>query len=574
MTKVTARAIENIDVLHRLATPAEGDTGAGVGRELGRDKSNFAKTLGLLREDGYLGDGLALTPAGHRVVRLFRQDGEIRVPGDILDLRHRELEPDPDNERTEIPEADIDDMADSLVGRGQLQPIRVRAPKTPGGKHRILIGELRWRGVGRAIERGAWPADRPMRCQLVSETDALTLVLMRMDENLRRKDLHPLDEGRGFKRLRDEFGQSTDEIAARLGRSRRHVQDRITVFERTDAETQARMRLPESHPQHVRYTDARDDATRHKPAQQSPDSAEPASPPPPHLPSAEEGPVAADAAAARPPGLPADALQTLHEIAHKIAHDPAVKGSKVAQVYGHHTDSVATFLRDWGYARFFQHGPIWVAVLTDRASMADAVQGKPVRGVYITRWLNKPPKAPDPEPRSAAHALVGDDFSRQLRDAAAQVEPVELPPALADEIAPFPRHLTLSFGRSSCTIDGALARLDLDGWPFRLELADVRALRDLLNDVITELGAREIELSETQKRDLIRLVDARAHDESHAVTIFDHPAARDLVPGVVAVLQQKGLAGAAVKTRKGRRMTVYWLTEAGLAMARQLGAQV
>ncbi len=285
MTKVTARAVENLDVLHRLATPAEGDTGAGVGRELGRDKSNFAKTLGLLRGDGLVGEGLELTPAGQRVVRLFRPDGEIRVPGDMLELRHRELEPDPENERSEIPDADVEDMADTLGDRGQLQPIRVRLPATPGGKHRILIGELRWRGVGLAIERGAWPADRPLRCQLVSETDALQLVLMRMDENLRRHDLHELDEGRGFKRLRDEFGRSTAQIAELFGRSRRHVQDRIFVFENTDAATQARMRLPEKDPRHVRYTDARDDATTHKPAQPSPPAQPgPASPPPPPQP--------------------------------------------------------------------------------------------------------------------------------------------------------------------------------------------------------------------------------------------------------------------------------------------------
>src|SRR3546814_19714728 len=73
------------------------------------------------------------------------------------------LYPDPENVRSAIDEATIDEMAATIKERGQLQPITV-APKDEDGRCRIMFCERRSRacrklgrkGIGRAAcrERG------------------------------------------------------------------------------------------------------------------------------------------------------------------------------------------------------------------------------------------------------------------------------------------------------------------------------------------------------------------------------------------------------------------------------------
>src|SRR3546814_5924041 len=54
------------------------------------------------------------------------------------------LYPDPENVRSATDEATIDDMAETIKERGQLQPITV-APQDEDGRYRIMFGERRWR---------------------------------------------------------------------------------------------------------------------------------------------------------------------------------------------------------------------------------------------------------------------------------------------------------------------------------------------------------------------------------------------------------------------------------------------
>jgi len=48
-------------------------------------------------------------------------------------------------------------------------------------------------------------------------------------ENLQRRDLHPMEEARGLIRLRAGHGYSVDKLAARLGRSKGYIKDRLKL---------------------------------------------------------------------------------------------------------------------------------------------------------------------------------------------------------------------------------------------------------------------------------------------------------------------------------------------------------
>jgi hypothetical protein len=66
-----------------------------------------------------------------------------------------------------------------------------------------------------------------------------------------------------------------------------------------------------------------------------------------------------------------------------------------------------------------------------------------------------------------------------------------------------------------------------------------------------------------------KLADAGCVSLETSLPAFD--ALRDLNPGTVGRLQSKGLAAAKVRgSRGGSRLTHYWLTEAGVAKAREL----
>ena len=120
------------------------------------------------------------------------------------------LYPDPENVRSEIDPAKIDEIAESIKERGLLQPITV-APKDDDGRYRIMFGERRWR------------ACRKLGVQvraIVSKTDDIEQV--RIDqfiENDQREDLSTSDMIR-FVTGQVAKGRSLAELARATGRNR------------------------------------------------------------------------------------------------------------------------------------------------------------------------------------------------------------------------------------------------------------------------------------------------------------------------------------------------------------------
>ncbi|GAA0678659.1 ParB family chromosome partitioning protein [Sphingomonas insulae] len=118
--------------------------------------------------------------------------------------------PDPENVRSEIDPAKIDEMAETIKERGQLQPITV-APKDAEGRYRIMYGERRWRACQKlGIQVRA----------IVSKTDDVEQV--RIDqfiENDQREDLSTADMIR-FVTGQVANGRSLAELARATGRNR------------------------------------------------------------------------------------------------------------------------------------------------------------------------------------------------------------------------------------------------------------------------------------------------------------------------------------------------------------------
>jgi ParB family chromosome partitioning protein len=114
------------------------------------------------------------------------------------------LDEDPNNPRTEFPEAELDELADDIRQRGILQPIVVR-PADARGRYRIHFGAKRYRAARRAgLE------DVPV----VVRDDAAD-PYAQVAENQKRHGLAPLDLAR-FMQSRVDAGESNATIAKLL----------------------------------------------------------------------------------------------------------------------------------------------------------------------------------------------------------------------------------------------------------------------------------------------------------------------------------------------------------------------
>lgn len=137
-----------------------------------------------------------------------------------------QIEPSPLNPRQTIDQAALAELADSIRRHGLLQPILVRDHPDPSRLNRwvIVAGERRWRAAVLAgLERIA------VRVLLgLNDRDHLRLALV---ENLQRRDLNPLEEAEGYRRLIDEAGLTQKAVGESVNRSQPAIANALRLLE-------------------------------------------------------------------------------------------------------------------------------------------------------------------------------------------------------------------------------------------------------------------------------------------------------------------------------------------------------
>src|ERR1700691_4961583 len=132
------------------------------------------------------------------------------------------LRPNPHNPRRTFSEAELDELAASLRERGIIQPIVVRQTRGATGDYEIIAGERRWRAAQRAGLH-----EVPVVVIEATDAEALQLAII---ENVQRADLNPLEEAEGYRALADEFGNSQEEIAKTVGKSRSYIANTLRLL--------------------------------------------------------------------------------------------------------------------------------------------------------------------------------------------------------------------------------------------------------------------------------------------------------------------------------------------------------
>lgn len=119
----------------------------------------------------------------------------------------------------------IVELASSIAQLGLAQPILVRPIPTTGkkgGHYEIVAGERRYLAfehLGR--ER------IPCTVRHLGDEQVVELQLI---ENLQREDLHPMHEAESYDELVHKFGHQAEEIAAKVGKSRSYVYNRMKLL--------------------------------------------------------------------------------------------------------------------------------------------------------------------------------------------------------------------------------------------------------------------------------------------------------------------------------------------------------
>ena len=106
----------------------------------------------------------------------------------------------------------------------RLQDTRLNTPKgQPLPTHEIVCGEQRWLAAAMAGVK-----DVPVIIRELSDAEALEEQFL---ENFQRQNFTELEEGEGFQRLMQHNHLTADQVAAKVGCSRRHVFNRIKLLD-------------------------------------------------------------------------------------------------------------------------------------------------------------------------------------------------------------------------------------------------------------------------------------------------------------------------------------------------------
>ena len=138
----------------------------------------------------------------------------------IKELDLYQIKPNRFQPRQSFDEDKINELSLSIAKHGVLSPILVR--ETGAGGYELIAGERRLRA---AKKTGL----KTLPCLIDSAEDQTSLELA-LIENLQREDLNPIEEARGYDRLKREFNLTQDNISEVTGKARSSVANSMRLL--------------------------------------------------------------------------------------------------------------------------------------------------------------------------------------------------------------------------------------------------------------------------------------------------------------------------------------------------------
>ena len=149
----------------------------------------------------------------------FFTNVEVEKEEMVQEISIKELRPNPYQPRKVFQKEAIEELKQSILQHGILQPIIVR--KSIKG-YEIVVGERRFRAAKEAN------LDKvPVVVRELNEQQMMELAVL---ENLQREDLTPIEEGAAYQMLMNKLEMTQEELAKRLGKSRPHIANLVRLL--------------------------------------------------------------------------------------------------------------------------------------------------------------------------------------------------------------------------------------------------------------------------------------------------------------------------------------------------------
>ncbi|WAA12288.1 ParB/RepB/Spo0J family partition protein [Fervidibacillus halotolerans] len=137
----------------------------------------------------------------------------------VQEVPIHELRPNPYQPRKLFTEEAIEELKQSIVEHGILQPLIVR--KSIKG-YEIVVGERRYRAAKEAKLKTV-----PVVIRDINEQQMMELAVL---ENLQREDLTPIEEGQAYQMLMEKLSLTQEQLAKRLGKSRPYIANHVRLL--------------------------------------------------------------------------------------------------------------------------------------------------------------------------------------------------------------------------------------------------------------------------------------------------------------------------------------------------------
>ena len=137
----------------------------------------------------------------------------------LKELKLDEIIRDEEQPRRDFNQEALEALAASIKEHGVLQPIVVTKEE---GKYKIVAGERRWRAAKIAGLKKI-PA-------IIRSLDSQNRLELSIIENAQREDLNAIELATAYAKLKNQFSLSSEDIAAKVGKSEQTVQNTLRLL--------------------------------------------------------------------------------------------------------------------------------------------------------------------------------------------------------------------------------------------------------------------------------------------------------------------------------------------------------
>ena len=155
------------------------------------------------------------------------------IPGDFLPESSEgaqqvsiiDIAPNPSQPRSEISDEGLEELSQSILEHGILQPL-ILSKSASDKQYTLIAGERRLRAAEIAGLESV-----PAIIRDVTEQERLEIALI---ENIQREDLKPIEAALAYQQLNEEFNLSHEEISKRVGKSRTAITNTLRLLKLPD----------------------------------------------------------------------------------------------------------------------------------------------------------------------------------------------------------------------------------------------------------------------------------------------------------------------------------------------------